>query len=283
MIRRVVPAVLLVVGLLAAGCSDSDDDEGATSATTAATVASSATTAADATTTTAAADPLTILVTNDDGVGAPGIDAVVQALVELPDTEVIVVAPAENNSGTGGSTTDGAVETSETTTASGYPAVAVEGFPADSVNWALDGGIDVVPDLVVSGINEGQNIGPLVEVSGTVGAARAAFARGIPALAASQGLGDPVDFPAGVDQVVAWVSEHRAELAGGDAEPFVVSINIPSCPTGAVRGVVEVPVAADVGGRNATEVDCTSTATDPVDDIDGFITGWATLSDVAPA
>ena len=71
---------------------------------------------------------LHILVTNDDGVGAPGIDAVVQALSALPATEVTVVAPATNQSGTGGQTTPGPLTVTDATTASGYPAKAVAGF-----------------------------------------------------------------------------------------------------------------------------------------------------------
>ena len=132
---------------------------------------------------------LTVLVTNDDGVGAPGINAVVQGLRTLPKTQVTVVAPLMNQSGTGGKTTPGKLTVTKATTASGYPARAVAGYPADTVTWAVkDHGISFRPDLVVSGINFGQNIGPLADLSGTVGAARAAVKLGIPALAASQGV-----------------------------------------------------------------------------------------------
>ena len=132
---------------------------------------------------------LSILVTNDDGVGAPGINAVVQGLRALPHTKVTVVAPLTNQSGTGGKTTPGALVATRATTAAGYPAWAVHGYPADTITWAIDQhGISFRPDLVVSGINFGQNIGPLADDSGTVGAARAAVKQGIPALAASQGV-----------------------------------------------------------------------------------------------
>ena len=91
-----------------------------------------------------------------------------------PATEVTVVAPATNQSGTGGQTTPGPLTVTDATTASGYPAKAVAGFPADTVIWALDqGGVTQKPDLVVSGINFGQNLGPAVAISGTVGAAEA--------------------------------------------------------------------------------------------------------------
>jgi 5'-nucleotidase len=265
MTRRVVSIGVVIIAAFAASCSSGGDE--------------SSTTVAPPTT---APPSLQILVTNDDGVGAPGIDALVQGLVALPDTEVTVVAPAENQSGTGSSTTPGRLDVRDATTASGYPAKAVAGFPADTIVWAIDqGGVAVRPDLVISGINTGQNLGPSVEISGTVGAARAAVARGIPALAASQGLAESPDFAAGVDEVVSWLDLRRAELADDDAPSTVVeNLNVPTCPVGAVRGVVDVPVATDAGGRVATEVDCLSTKNDFVDDIDAFVNGYAVLSDV---
>ena len=61
------------------------------------------------------------------------------------------------------------------------------------------------------------------------------------------------------------------------------SINVPTCPTGEVRGLVEVPTATDAGGRDVNAVDCESTATDPVDDVAAFTTGFATIDEVSPA
>ena len=102
------------------------------------------------------------MVTNDDGVGAPGINATVKALAALPDTKVTVVAPLTNQSGTGAKVTPGTLTVTNATTASGYPAKAVAGYPADTIIWAIDDhGIAQRPDLVVSGINFGENIGPL--------------------------------------------------------------------------------------------------------------------------
>jgi len=229
--------------------------------------------------------PLKILVTNDDGYAAAGIDAVVEGLRALPDTEVTVVAPLANQSGTGGKTTDGPLTVTDVKTASGYPAKAVDGFPADTIAWAIDQhGIDFTPDLVVSGINFGQNLGPSVDISGTVGAARAAAARNLPALASSQGIGDPMAYPSGVTQVLAWVAQHRAALLDGSAvtDKLLENINIPTCPTGTDRGVVDVPVAPDLAGRDMLKVDCQSTATDPVDDVGAFIVGYVTLSTLSP-
>ena len=101
---------------------------------------------------------ITVLVTNDDGVSAPGIDALVQALRTSKNTKVVVVAPATNQSGSGGKTTPGTLTTQPATTASGYQATAVQGYPADTVTAALDQ-LGVKPNVVMSGINPGQNVG----------------------------------------------------------------------------------------------------------------------------
>jgi 5'-nucleotidase len=221
--------------------------------------------------------PLEILVTNDDGFGAPGIDAAVEALRVIPNVHVTVVAPATNQSGTGDRTTPGGVTGTPQQTASGYPAFAVNGFPADSVLHATRV-LGLNPDLVVSGINEGQNIGPLADLSGTVGAARVAGRSGIPSLASSQGFGTPPDFPVGAVAVVTWVQDF---LLGRAGPPFqeVANLNVPTCTAGEIRGTVEVPLATATNGRPLHPSDCTSTVTTLVDDIDGFINGFITLSD----
>ncbi len=283
--RRPLAATLAAVALGAAALAGCSSDGDSTSASSDA--GPSSTAGEESTTTAPAESTLRIMVTNDDGVGSEGIDLLSQALSELPDTEVVVIAPAENQSGSGGKTTDGELVTAETTTASGMDATSVAGFPADSVVWAFDeGGLEELPDLVVSGVNQGQNVGPLVELSGTVGAARAAAARGVPSLAVSAGLADPVDYASAVDLAVEWVTEHREALLGGieGAEPAEVwSINVPSCTTGELRGLVEVPTATDIAGRDLNAVDCTSTATDPADDVAAFLIGYASIDEVSPA
>ena len=161
--------------------------------------------------------PLRILVTNDDGVAAPGINETVKALTALPNTSVTVVAPLTNQSGTGAKVTAGALTVTDAKTAGGYPAKAVAGYPADTVIWAIDDhGVSQRPNLVVSGVNFGQNIGPLSMLSGTVGAAETATARGIPALAVSQGIdnGHSPNFAQGAKYLVAWVQSHRRALLG---------------------------------------------------------------------
>ena len=249
------------------------DTEGATTAEAPATTAAPPTTAV-------APETLRILVSNDDGVGAEGISQVVAALAELPDTEVTVSAPAENQSGTSDSMTDGDVVSSETTTADGHPATAVEGFPADAVAAGL-AAMDEPPHVVVSGINEGQNIGELTELSGTVGAARTAARGGIPALATSQALGDPPDYPTGVAVIVAWIEEQRDALLAGEIEPTVINLNFPTCPVGEPRGeVVEVPLATGMGDRSFDEVDCEGEAPVPADDVDALVWGFTSQTEL---
>lgn len=256
---------LLIVA--AAGCSD-DDGNGAGGSSA-------------GSTTRPPAEPLTVLVTNDDGYAAEGIDTVVEALRELPDVEVTVVAPAGNQSGTGGKTTPGTLSASDQETKSGYPATAVEGFPADAVNYALANVLDESPDLVVSGINEGQNLGPITSISGTVGAAEAAAARGIPALAASQGVGEPPDYESAAELVVEWVTGRRATLTDGSAQKVVVNLNVPTCPTGSLRGLRQVPLSTD-GTGIAPPPDCASTVTDVTDDASAFLVGFATATELTP-
>jgi 5'-nucleotidase len=262
----VVLAVVTAGALLVAACGDDDGGSADGSA---------------GTTTTEGPAPLDVLVTNDDGFRAEGIDTLVEALRDLPGLEITVVAPAEQQSGTGGNETDGAVASRPGTTRSGYDATAVDGFPSDAVRVALDD-LGLEPDLVISGINEGQNLGPLVDVSGTVGAARAAVRAGVPALAVSQGLGSPPDYATAADLVVDWLGDHRAALAAGDDEADgVVNLNVPTCPTGEVRGTVEVASATE--GDALGTPDCTGRGTGEPgdDDVSAFLDGYATFSEVA--
>ncbi len=233
---------------------------------------------------------LRILVTNDDGVAADGIDQIVEALAADPSNEVVVCGPGGNRSGssdmTGPSVVCGDLTVASSTTQGGYPATAINGCPADSVNYALDVIYppDAAPHVVISGINEGQNVSELIatQVSGTVGAAKTAARRGVPALAASQGLrpgGAQPDYPSGVESVLEWLDEHRAELLAGGAVPTDVdSLNAPSCETGTIRGTISgVPLAATPMGALDPQ-DCTSTLENPVDDVTAFLNGFITVS-----
>jgi 5'-nucleotidase len=230
---------------------------------------------------------LTVLVTNDDGVSAPGINATVQALTALPHIKVTVVAPLTNQSGTGAKVTAGTLTVTNATTASGYPAKAVAGYPADTIIWAIDDhGIAQRPDLVVSGINFGENIGPLAGLSGTVGAAETALARGIPALAVSQGVDNGLtpNFAQGARYLVAWVQAHRNALLAakqGTAAKTNGNLNVPTCVSDKIRGPVNVTLGTTLTGYSVGTVDCSSTAK-PRTDVQAFVDGFASLTPLHP-
>jgi 5'-nucleotidase len=223
---------------------------------------------------------ITVLVTNDDGVSAPGIDALVQALRTSKNTKVVVVAPATNQTSTGGATTPGTLPTAPATTASGYAATAVQGYPADTVTAALDQ-LGVKPNVVMSGINAGQSYGPITALSGTIGAARMAARRGIPAVAFSQQAGGAPQYDATGKLAVAWLAQHRAALAKKPktAPTTIESYNVPNCPSGKSRGVLKVATAASLPATPAT-VDCTATGPKPTTDFEAFNEGYAGLSTV---
>jgi len=279
--RMTAAGMALVLLLGACGGDDGGSAEDASSDTEAP--------AEETTTTTAAPETFRILVSNDDGYAAEGIDALVEGLLTLDDVEVTVSAPLENQSGTSDNTTPGQDEaTTEVATLSGYPATAVDGFPADSVEDGLVA-LAEPPHLVVSGINEGQNIGPLTELSGTVGAARTAARAGIPALAVSQGLfingGPPPDYPAAVELALAWITEHRDELVAADPVDgiaAVTNLNVPTCPAGEQGELLEVPVAteAEAAGLDLGAVDCEAPADDPTNDVTGFLAGHPVQSEL---
>jgi len=128
-----------------------------------------------------------ILFTNDDGIGSPGLWAAVHAFKGVGDR--LIVAPKEQQSGMGRSlpiTTSGRITPQDTVDGDDYRAFAVDGTPAQTVQH---GAIEIAerkPDLVVSGINYGENTGNGVTISGTVGAAIEAATMGIRAIAVSQ-------------------------------------------------------------------------------------------------
>ena len=147
-----------------------------------------------------------ILLTNDDGIESPGIWAAAEALSMVG--YVHVVAPREQSSGTGRSyprTSDGTIrEQTLRVNNQVWQVYAVGGTPAQAVLHAVLEVLPVKPDLVVSGINYGENLGESVTASGTIGAAMEAASQGIPALAISleasladqMGYSQKIDFSA---------------------------------------------------------------------------------------
>ncbi len=168
-----------------------------------------------------------IIVTNDDGVHAPGILALAQALRELGDVEVI--APTFNQSSGGHKKTlrqDILVE--RVTLLDDTPAISVGGSPADCIALAALGLTTWPPRIVVSGINNGANMGQDITYSGTVTAALEAAINGVPALAVSldDRNGNTIEHYREAGRVAVIVA--RAILERGLPELTVLNLNIPS-------------------------------------------------------
>ena len=173
-----------------------------------------------------------ILLTNDDGIHAPGLALLERIAGELSD-DVWVCAPAVEQSGTGHSLT---LHLPVRLHEMGERRFAVTGTPTDSVNLALRKLFtEHRPDVVISGINHGENLGDDVTYSGTVSAAMEAALAGLPAIALSQALRGTGNLFAAAEGWAARVL--RPLLALQLARRTVVNINFPPCPADAVRGV----------------------------------------------
>ena len=183
-----------------------------------------------------------ILIANDDGYLAPGLQALVSACAGLGDIDV--VAPEQNASGTSNSLTLGRpLSVYEAPNGFRY----INGTPSDCVHLALTGLLGRVPDLVLSGINNGANMGDDTLYSGTVAAAMEGFLFGIPAIAFSQ-----VD--KGWQHLDAAARAARAVVERvlrdpPSAVPWLLNVNIPNLPD-ADRVAVEV---TRLGRRHASE------------------------------
>jgi 5'-nucleotidase len=127
-----------------------------------------------------------VLLTNDDGITAPGLNAMRRALLELPDVELEVIAPDSNRSATGRAVTlRDPIWVEEVEFGDGTSGFATDGTPVDCVRFAELGLIEAPPELIVSGINHGANLGDDITYSGTVAAALEGIMLGTPAIAVS--------------------------------------------------------------------------------------------------
>jgi 5'-nucleotidase len=161
-----------------------------------------------------------ILIANDDGYLAPGLAALVKACEGLGELEVI--APEQNASGTSNALTLGR-PLSVYTAANGFR--YVNGTPSDCVHVALTGLLDYRPDLVISGINNGANMGDDTLYSGTVAAATEGFLFGIPSIAFSQVEKGWGELDAAARTARAIIEQVLAEGLGG---AFLLNVNMPN-------------------------------------------------------
>jgi 5'-nucleotidase len=127
------------------------------------------------------------LLTNDDGIAATGLNVLRRALLDVPGLELAVIAPDSNRSATARSiTTRSPLWVEEVEFGDGTTGFATDGTPVDCVRFAALGLLDFVPELIVSGINHGSNLGDDITYSGTVAAALEGIVLGLPAIAVSQ-------------------------------------------------------------------------------------------------
>ncbi|MDR3210597.1 MAG: 5'/3'-nucleotidase SurE [Planctomycetota bacterium] len=179
---------------------------------------------------------MAILLGNDDGVDAPGLKALAEALEGLDD--LYIAAPSQNRSGVGnGITVDRPVTARRH---SAWPGVkertSVDGTPADAIKYGLQyllGGTP--PRLVVTGINHGPNIGRNIRCSGTLGAAYEAFMYGFPALAVSVDHGEPPLWDA--SRHYARLVAEKTLILARERRELILNLNVPRLPLASVKGL----------------------------------------------
>ena len=168
-----------------------------------------------------------ILLSNDDGYQARGLRMLADGLAELAD--VTIVAPDRNRSGASNSLTlDSPLRVEQAEPSVYY----VNGTPTDCVHVAITGLLSDEPDMVISGINHGANLGDDVLYSGTVAAAMEGRFLGLPALAVSLVLGDGQNFSTAVTVIRQCVARMQHDPLPGDT---ILNINVPDLPERSIR------------------------------------------------
>lgn len=194
-----------------------------------------------------------ILLSNDDGYSAPGLEELARVLADL--AEVVVVAPERNRSGASNSLTlDRPLALKKAANGFFY----VNGTPTDCVHLAVTGMLDPLPDMIVSGINLGANMGDDTIYSGTVAAATEGFLLGIPAIAISLTSHEGRHFET-AGQVARQLVQRF--IAQPIREPLLLNVNVPDIPLAQLAGTEVTrlgkrhkaePVVPMVSPRNET-------------------------------
>jgi 5'-nucleotidase len=184
-----------------------------------------------------------VLLTNDDGITATGLNVLREALLEVPGIELAVIAPDSNRSATARSITfRDPLWVDEVEFGDGTSGFATDGTPVDCVRFAALGLLDFEPELIVSGINHGANLGDDITYSGTVAAALEGVVLGLPAVAVSQQADHgEMDFRSGrtwgregFEAAATFVARLVEELEQVPI-PRGTLLNI-NCPAGEIRG-----------------------------------------------
>lgn len=170
-----------------------------------------------------------ILLSNDDGVNAKGIEVLYQALSQI--AEVVVVAPDRNCSGASNSLTLlNPLRTHQYD--NGF--ISVNGTPSDCVQLAINKLLDFTPDLVVAGINNGANLGDDTLYSGTVAAASEGRFLGLPAIAVSLCSKQEAHYETAAAVAVTIIKEIKAHPLGPDQ---IINLNVPDIPLSDLKGI----------------------------------------------
>ena len=182
-----------------------------------------------------------VLLTNDDGIGAQGLQTLRRALLEVPGVELATIAPNSNRSATARSiTTREPLWVDEIEFEDGTTGFATDGTPVDCVRFAALGLIEFQPELIVSGINHGSNLGDDITYSGTVAAALEGIVLGVPGIAVSQqSVRREMDFRLSHEFDFTAAAAFAARLVEqiddvGIPEGTLLNVN---CPAGDIAGV----------------------------------------------
>lgn len=170
-----------------------------------------------------------ILISNDDGYFAPGLACLAEHLARIAD--IVVVAPERDRSGASNSLTlDRPLKLRKAANGFHY----VNGTPTDCVHLAVTGMLDQQPDMVVSGVNAGANMGDDTIYSGTVAAATEGFLLGIPAIAVSLVGKEYAHF-----ETAAKVASGLVQRFAGQthSNPWLLNVNVPDVPYDQLRGI----------------------------------------------
>jgi 5'-nucleotidase len=170
-----------------------------------------------------------ILLSNDDGYFAPGLRILAEALKPL--AEITVVAPERNCSGASNSLTLDRPLTARRAENGFY---FVNGTPTDCVHLAVTGLLEKLPDMVISGINDGANMGDDTIYSGTVAAATEGFLLGIPSLAVSMSQHHATHFATAAGAVLDLIKQFQQNPY---TEPILLNINVPDLPQEQIKGM----------------------------------------------
>lgn len=171
-----------------------------------------------------------ILLSNDDGYFAPGLNILAEHISKIAD--IVVVAPERNRSGASNSLT---LDRPLSVRVAHNGFYYVNGTPTDCVHLAVTGLLDKLPDMIISGINDGANMGDDTIYSGTVAAAMEGFLLGIPSFAISMSQHNATHFETAAKVIIEMIAHYQKNPL---PPPMLLNINVPDIPYEQLQGKV---------------------------------------------